>query len=133
MDEIERRKRHFDALSPLTGDCVTALMGLGRAQTANYVQASNAIEGNTLTLGETLVVIGENRVVANKPLSDHVQALNGARPFGMMLDMVQSNERMTLDMILELHGVIEAGTRRPGNCSTFRCISRRRYTCRRIT
>ena len=124
-----RRKRRFGALSPLTGDGVTALMGLWRAQTANYVQASNAM----LTLGETLVVIGENRVVANKPLSDHVQALNGARPFGMMLDMVQSNERMTLDMILELHGVIEAGSRRPGNCSTFRCISRRRYTCRRIT
>ncbi len=109
MDDVERLKRRLDALSPLTGENVSALMSLWRAQTANYVQASNAIEGNTLTVGETLLVIDEDRVTSNKRMSDHVQALNGARAFGMMLDMAQSNERMTLDTILELHEAVDAG------------------------
>ena len=36
---------------------------------------SNAIEGNTLTLSETFLVVNENITISGKPLSDHIDAL----------------------------------------------------------
>jgi len=114
MDNVERLKRRLDALRPLARDDVPSLMSLWHAQTANYVQASNAIEGNTLTVGETLLIIDEDRVVPNKSMTEHMQAINGARAFRLMLDMAKTDTSITLQTILDLHAAVEAGQNHAG-------------------
>lgn len=42
----------------------------------HHVYHSNAIEGNSLTLSETKVVVQEGLTIAGKPLKDHTEAVN---------------------------------------------------------
>jgi len=41
-----------------------------------HVSHSNAIEGNSLTLAETELVIREGLTVSGKPMKDHLEAVN---------------------------------------------------------
>ncbi len=109
MGEIARLKDRLDMLRPLRGEQVSSLMSLWVAQTPNYVQASNAVEGNTLTVGETMVIIDEDRVVPNKSMTEHRQAVNGARAFKMMLEMAAAGKAITIPRLLEIHAAVEAG------------------------
>lgn len=39
----------------------------------DFTYNSNAIEGNTLTLQETALIINEGIIIAQKPLKDHIE------------------------------------------------------------
>ena len=44
-----------------------------------WTHTSTALEGNTLTLGETKFVIEEGLTVSGKPLQDHQEVMGDAR------------------------------------------------------
>ncbi len=57
---------------------------------------SNAIEGNSLTLKETFLVINEGITIKGKPLKDHLEAKNHKEALNYLYDLVSKNTRSTL-------------------------------------
>ncbi len=74
-----------------------------KAEDALFVYATNAVEGSTLTLGETVAVLEHGITVGGKPLSDHLDAVNGQKAYTAMLHLAQKHARITLETVLQLH------------------------------
>ena len=70
-----------------------------------WTHSSTAIEGNTLTLGETKFVIEEALTVSGKPLKDHQEVVGHARAIDLIYVMVGKAEINDTDLF-ELHKAI---------------------------
>src|SRR3989344_5725975 len=57
---------------------------------------SNAIEGNSLTLKETFLVINEGVAVKGKPLKDHLEAKNHHAALEYLYDLVERDKQYTI-------------------------------------
>ncbi len=69
------------------------------------VYESNSIEGNTLTLRETEIVLSQGVTVSGKPLKDHLEAVNLAKAWTTLKDLVQPDAAFTERDLLKLHGI----------------------------
>ena len=69
---------------------------------------SNAIEGNSLTLKETFLVISEGMTVKNKPLKDHLEAKDHYQALEFLMELVEHGKRHTLSqhLIRSLHQLV---------------------------
>jgi len=54
-----------------------------------WTHTSTAIEGNTLTLGETAFVLEEGLTVSGKPLKDHEEVVAHARTIDRVYDLLE--------------------------------------------
>ena len=70
---------------------------------------SNAIEGNTLTRKETVLVIEEHITSSAKPFVYYQEAVNHAKAFDKVLELVNTNLPMNENEILNLHKIILSG------------------------
>ncbi|MDG6218511.1 MAG: Fic family protein, partial [Candidatus Thermoplasmatota archaeon] len=68
LDKIEKKKQKLDSLRPLPKDAVKRIIEDIRLR---HTYHSDAIEGNTLTLQETRLVLEEGITIGGKPLKDH--------------------------------------------------------------
>ncbi len=82
---------------------------------------SNAIEGNTLTLRETMLVLQQGITVKGKSLEDHLEVKNQAEAIGYLYDVVDSKKDIPMsetlirnmhNLIVQNIGGIEAGSYR---------------------
>ena len=64
-----------------------------------YVYNSNAIEGNSLTLKETEVVLEYGLTVKGKPLKDHIEAKNQAYALDFLKEEVKNGKEITKQLI----------------------------------
>jgi len=64
---------------------------------------SNAIEGNSLTLKETYLVINEGLTIKGKPLKDHLEAKNHQEALEYLYDLVEKDKKNTLQIIKPLY------------------------------
>ena len=70
---------------------------------------SNAIEGNTLTRKETQLVIEENLTSSSKPLKNYIEAVNHAKAFCKILEIIENNTKIDEKTILDIHRTILIG------------------------
>ena len=70
-----------------------------------YTNDSNAIEGNTLTLFETKVVL-EGMTIGGKSLKEHLETINHAHAIDFMLEMANSNTMLNTFDIKSLHQIV---------------------------
>jgi Fic family protein len=70
---------------------------------------STALEGNTLTLYETRLVIEEGLTVGGHPLREYIEATNHAEAVDLLMRLADSTQPITLDAILELHRLVMQG------------------------
>ena len=94
------RRRNF-----LDGIAETRRIELVKAIKALWTHGSTAIEGNTLTLGDTMAVLEYGLTVKGKPLKDHEDVVSHARG----VDFVQSligRKKITADDIFALHRIV---------------------------
>jgi Fic family protein len=66
---------------------------------------SNAIEGNTLTLQETALVL-EGVTIAQKPLKDHLEAIGHKDAFLFIQDIAQKNLPLSESIIKQIHSLV---------------------------
>ncbi|PDV97309.1 Fic family protein [Candidatus Chloroploca asiatica] len=84
---------------------------------------SNAIEGNTLTLRETQLVIEHGLTVGGHALHEHLEATNHAAAYRYVQALVNTATPLTLEVVRELHRLVtdrlldEAGQWRHGAVS----------------
>jgi excisionase family DNA binding protein len=103
---ITAKKRELDALRPLPKSALARL----RMQFAiELAYNSNAIEGNSLTLSETRLVIEEGITVKGKPLREHFEALNHQKAFELLESFIKGKTPITEQTILDIHRVILSG------------------------
>ncbi len=69
---------------------------------------SNGIEGNSLTLKETFLVINEGLTVKGKPLKDHLEARNHYEALEYLFDLIERGKKHTVSEVLirNLHQLI---------------------------
>lgn len=102
LDKIDSLKRTLDAAHPLPSHTVESL----RDKLAlEWTYHSNAIEGNTLTLRETKVVL-EGITVGGKSLAEHLEATNHRDAILYVEDIVEQNEELTEWQIKNIHSLV---------------------------
>ncbi len=72
---------------------------------AVWTHESTAIEGNTLTLGETLLVLEHGLTISGKPLREHQEVYGHARAIDLINEMVQANS-IAEDDLFDLHKAV---------------------------
>ncbi len=70
---------------------------------------SNAIEGSTLTLGETLFFLQEGLTVEGKPFKDFLDAQNHAQAIELLFGIIHSQRPLTEGLIKEINALLLSG------------------------
>lgn len=74
-----------------------------------YTFESNKIEGNTLTLRETDMVINEGLTISGKSMREHLEAINHQEAIEYIKDLIQKNTSIIESEILSIHNLILRG------------------------
>ena len=104
LSQIERKKKELDSKRPLTKGEVERL---NEEFIVEYTYNSNAIEGNTLTLRETDLVL-RGLTIGKKPLKDHMEAVGHKEAFDYVRDMVKDNVPISESVIKQIHYLVLA-------------------------
>lgn len=72
----------------------------------NNTYNSNAIEGNTLTLRETALIISEGMTISQKPLKDHLEVIGHRDAFEYILALANQDEVLTERVIKDIHSLV---------------------------
>jgi hypothetical protein len=97
-DKIEK----LSTLRPLTSGEVERL---NEEFTVEYTYNSNAIEGNTLTLRETDMVL-RGLTIDQKPLKDHLEAIGHREAFQFVQSLVAEKQELTEQVIKDIHYLV---------------------------
>ena len=106
LNKIEKKKEKLDSLRPLPKDAVKRIIEDIRLR---HTYHSDAIEGNTLTLQETKLVLEEGVTIGGKPLKDHIEARNDAEAFDLMIELVKSKKKISQETIQQIHEFVMKG------------------------
>ena len=99
---IDERKAELGKRRPLTPGEVERLRD---EFTVNYTYNSNAIEGNTLTLQETALVL-RGLTVDRKPLKDHLEAVGHRDAFLYIQELAKRRSRLREHEIRSIHTLV---------------------------
>ena len=97
--KLEQLKKH----RPLPS---VALNKIREALTIEWTYNSNSIEGNTLSLRETQMVLQEGITIKGKSLREHFEAKNHERAINLLYKLVDSGDGLSIHDILSLHGLV---------------------------
>ena len=108
---IERKLKELNKIRPLSSSAVKKLREKFKIE---LTYNSNGIEGNSLTLKETFLVINEGITVKGKSLKDHLEAKNHYEALEFLSDLVEKNKRHTVSevFIRNLHQIVMSETDR---------------------
>lgn len=104
-ERLEFKLKKLNQLRPLP---VSSVKKLREKLQIEMTYNSNAIEGNSLTLKETFLVINEGLTVKGKPLKDHLEAKDHNSALEYLYEIVEKNRRNTISerLIRSLHEII---------------------------
>lgn len=102
---IDEKKRRLDAARPLPKYTVQSLRG---KLFLEWTYNSNAIEGNTLTLNETKVVL-EGITVGGKTMREHLEVINHRDAISYVEEIVHNTDPMSEWQIKNLHRLVLKG------------------------
>jgi Fic family protein len=100
---LEEKKARLDLHRPLAPAIARRLHDDLRIRLTYH---SNAIEGNTLSLRETQVVIEEGITVGGHSLREHLEATNHARAFDELRHFLEARTPITIETIHRFHALV---------------------------
>ncbi|MCL2492990.1 MAG: Fic family protein [Clostridiales bacterium] len=116
FSSIDELKNELARRRPLTGG---ELQRLQDEFLVEFTYNSNAIEGNTLTLQETALVL-EGVTIDRKPLKDHLEAVGHRDAFLYVCSLVSEKAAVSEKLIREIHSLVL--TDRPEDKGVYRRI-----------
>ncbi|MBQ2717267.1 MAG: Fic family protein [Clostridia bacterium] len=116
VELIEKKKAELDSYRPLTEGELQRLLDDFMIE---YTYNSNAIEGNTLTLRETDMVL-RGLTIDQKPLKDHMEAVGHKEAFYFILDLVKEKSELTEFTIKQIHSLVLSD--KPRDKGTYRRV-----------
>jgi Fic family protein len=103
LSRLTQKKASIDTSRPLSG------MVAGRIASElalEWTYHSNSIEGNTLNLMETRVVLEQGLTIGGKTLKEHFEAINHHKAIAHLESIVQQKAGMDVTDILDLHRLV---------------------------
>lgn len=82
---------------------------IAQALELEYTFESNRIEGNTLTLRETDLVINEGLTISGKSMREHLEAINHVEAIGYIKQLMERNFPFNERELLSVHNLILRG------------------------
>lgn len=70
-----------------------------------WTHTSTALEGNTLSLGDTHFLLEEGLTVSGKPLKDHLEVVGHAKAIDLIYESLEAS--LSVDVIFQLHKAIQ--------------------------
>lgn len=103
LARVQDKKSKLDALRPLPA---AALQNIKNSLTLEWTYNSNSIEGNTLTLQETKMVIEDGLTIRGKSLREHFEAVNHQEAIELVEQLVVDHYVLNASDILSVHGLV---------------------------
>ena len=107
LEEIEEKKKQLEKKRPLTEG---ELKRITEEFVVEYTYNSNAIEGNTITLRETDLVL-KGITIDKKPLKEHLELIGHKEAFDYICELVKDNIKISEKIIKEVHYLVLADKR----------------------
>ena len=117
FSRIDALKEHLDTRRPLTSG---ELQRLRDEFLVEYTYNSNAIEGNTLTLQETALVL-EGVTIDRKPLKEHLEAVGHRDAFLYIQQLVTDKVLLSESIIKQIHTLVLMD--KPEDRGTYRRVA----------
>lgn len=100
---IDTLKAKMDQFRPFSASLEQALQERLRIE---WTYNSNALEGNTLTFGETAFFLRQGLTSEGRPLKDYLEAKNHAEAIDTLHDILKNRRQLTESLIKELHHLL---------------------------
>ena len=117
LEQINSFKKTLDSCRPLTPAEVEAIKEVFLVE---HTYNSNAIEGNTLTLQETALVL-QGVTIDKKPLKDHLEAVGYKEAFQYIEELAKQDKDLSEYDIKSIHNLVLAD--RPEDRGSFRRVN----------
>ena len=101
--QIDERKAQLDALRKYDSYKIAESLEL------EYTCESNKIEGNTLTLQETNLVVNDGLTISGKSMREHLEAINHTEAIGFMKSLVGDSSMISERDLLQIHQLVLRG------------------------
>jgi len=102
---IKAKKTQLDALRPLPR---TALARLRERIILEWIYNSNAIEGSTLTIQETRLVLETGLTIGGKSLREHFEVINHREAIEFVEALVEKGKPVTAHTVRQIHALVLA-------------------------
>ncbi len=114
-DILDEYKALLSKKRPLDSAKISEALGL------EYTYESNRIEGNTLTLSETNLIISEGMTISGKSMREHLEALNHQEAIQFIQEAVRDHKTISEGFIKNLHYLVLKGID-PENAGKYRQV-----------
>lgn len=103
ISKIEIFKNFLEKERPLNKGILTKLENNLKT---NFIYNSNAIEGSTLTLKETDIILQYGVTVKGKSLKEHEEVKGQEYALNFLKEVIKTNESLSLRLIREFHALV---------------------------
>ncbi len=118
VSQLDSLSAKWTSVKPLEG---IQLEKLQEYFNVAYTYDSNRIEGNTLTLQETHLVVNEGLTIGGKSMREHLEAVNHYEAIDYIYDLVARKVKISERVIKELHHLVLKGIDRD-NAGRYRTV-----------
>ena len=105
LERVLQKKKALDELRPLPQ---AALRRLNEQLTIEWIYNSNAIEGSTLTLRETQLILEQGITIGGKSLREHFEVVNHQEAIALVESLVAQDEPISAFHVRQLHALVLA-------------------------
>lgn len=105
LDKIDLYKTELDKKRPFQDSVL--LKELRKFYRIDLAFTSNALEGNSLTISETKIILEDGITVGGKPLRDILEAVGHGEAYDYMFSLIQ-NDSLSLNDIYTMHRLFYA-------------------------
>jgi Fic family protein len=103
LQKVDGLKKQLAKLRHLDSYRITEALAL------EYTYQSNRIEGNTLTLKETELVVNKGLTIAGKSMREHLEAINHGDAIAFIFELVNKKTPFTESKLLQIHNLLLRG------------------------
>ena len=108
LSEIENKKEIISKLRPLNESEIKRLQ---EDFIIENTYNSNAIEGSTITLDETHMIIKEGITVGGKSIKEHLEIIGYKEAFDYIIDIANTKTELTEKIIQDIHYLVLQGNK----------------------
>lgn len=106
LAELSTLSKKWSAIKPLDA---LQLEKLQEYFHTSYTYESNRIEGNTLSLQETHLVVNEGITIGGKSVREHLEAINHGEAVALLQDLVRKNIPFNEHRLKQIHHLVLKG------------------------
>lgn len=115
LTRIDALKQKLNASRPLLNETILQAIDI------EYTYNSNRIEGNTLTLRETDLVINKGLTIGGKSMREHLEAVNHYEAIALIKEFVTADNMLNENIIKDIHSLVLRGIDRK-NAGKYRSV-----------